>query len=855
MSLSTTGPVRAGRSLALALLALALGIAGFFPPQSAHAATTLKELPPLPLTAVTAPGSVTGTGPLGEPLIYWVSSGTEAIFTVTDARTGARVRTIPMPKAGGSWTLTRHADGDIYIGTYGSGRLFRYSPGSDHLADLGVMVPGETFIWSTTSDGTGTIYGGTGQVGGHVFSYTPATGAVRDYGAFGDVDNPIIQRGVAAGLGRIWVGSGPVPRLTEIDAATGERTEIPLPDLGGQSYLMDIDLRGELLFVRASTSGSPQPMHVFDLRTRTWVDTIDAAAGLRVSQTSPDGRSTYFVRNQTLHRYDLGSRTWEATPFTGLSDARAFGWLDLQDPAWPGMTLVSTSYQGRVWRYNPTTGRGDTLVADVAGAPANIRAMAEGPDRRIYFGAYLAGGLASYDPRTHTTRLEAHIPQAESITSHEGAVYAGTYPRAEVWRFEPGRPVVAGENPRVVLDLYDEGQSRPWALASAGHHLAVGTVPHNGATGGLLALLDTTTGEHWSVEVAGGQSVVGLIHRNGIVYGTTSAFGGSGAPRPAVMNGHVFAYDIAQRRMLWTVNPVPGEGALGQLAFDKQGKLWTGGPMTLHRLDPATGNLEDSHSYGSYPWGSVEYLWVAQRLWIDPYTDRINVTTQGAAYSVDPATFERTRDFRPASDSITTNEGHHYTARDAKAWQWQTHEAHSARADILGTPRLGAPVRVALSGFGPHEPVTLRLRPSAQPLADVVVDDTGSAVVEIRIPLATPLGAGAIEVERPLTRGIVRTALDVGREHCDRVVTRSSAQVRVATGTVVCITDADVRGGVRVAAGGQVFVRTSTVAGGISAAGADAVWVTGSRIRGDVVLSGVRDHLLADNRITGEVVR
>lgn len=836
-------------------MAVLVGLASVAAPLTAHAATTVTQLPSLPLTSVTAPGSVTGTGPNGEPTIYWMSSGNPAIFAGTHARTGEVLVSMPVPTAQGSWTLTRHKSGDIYIGSYGEGRLFRYVPGATALEDLGEMAPGETFIWSTTQDENGVIYAGTGQFGGHVVSYDPATGAKRDYGTWGDNDRPIIQRGIAAGLGRIWVGSGPTPQLTEIDIATGARTNIPLPDIQGQNYVMDLDLRGELLFMRASTSGSPMPLHVYDVKAGKWIESIDNAAGLRVSETSPDGRYIYFVRNNTLHRYDLEQRTWEATSFSGMGDMRAFGWLDLQDPAWPGMTLVGAKHTGAVWRWNPTTGKGDSYMSDVPGAPANLRSATEGPDGRIYFGSYLGGGLASYDPRTNATEFIYRIPQAESMTSHDGAVYAGGYPRAEVWQYRPDQPTVAGQNPKVVLNLYDQGQSRIWAMASAGRYLAVGTVPHNGATGGLLALVDPRTGENWTVKVAGGQSVVGLVHRDGILYGTTSAFGGSGAPRPTDMNSHVFAYDIEKRTMLWMINPKQGEGALGELAFDKAGNLWTAGPTSVHKLDPATGALLATRTYEPFPWNTVEYVWVGSHLWTDPQTDKLMVTAQGAAYEVDPLTLERTRVFRPVSVAFTTNSGVNYALRDIRAWQWTTHAPVAASLTVEPTVRLGASTTIKVEGLGANEPVTLRLRPSGDLLANVVADAQGRVSYTHTVPLAASLGAGAVEVERPLTRGILRKTWTTAEQACTRTITGSAKGVVVRSGEVVCVRDADVRGGITVLAGGQLFLENSSVRGEVNASGADAVVITGSSVRGSIILTGVRDSLVKDSTATGRIIR
>lgn len=822
-------------------------------PTTARADQVVDPLPPIPLDSVTAPGSTTATGPDGQPRLYWVSSGNQAILTITHARTGEQIKRFPLPNAGGAWAVDALPNGDVYIGSYGSGRLFRYVLATDSVEDLGQMIPGETFIWSLTHDENGVVFGGTGQNGGHIFSYDPATGVKRDYGPFGNPDVPVLVRAVAAGGGKIYLGTSPSPSLHTIDIATGERTQLPLPDTGGQLAVNDLDLRGGLLFVRVSTSGSPQPLHVYDIAAGSYIETIPGVHGLRMSKVAPDGRTVYFVKDRTLHSYDLQTRTWQATGLTGISDVRAFGFLDLQHPDWPGQTLIGSDYLGGYFLYSPADGRSVRMSADVAGAPANLRSMTEGPDGRIYFSSYLGGDLAAYDPATDTMTRIAETPQAESLASHDGAVWMGTYPRAEILRYDPTQPVKAGVNPSIELSLYDQGQSRPWALESAGKYLAIGTVPHNGATGGALAILDTTTGEHWIEKVAGGQSVVGLAYRDGVLYGTTSAYGGSGAPRPSETEGVLFAYDIEKRAMLWQIEPHQGERAFGEIAFDKEGDLWIASPTMVFEVDPDTRSVVSSRSYGAYPWESVEYVWVASNLWVDPYDDQVYVSTQGAIWRVNPATMDRARVFRPSSYALMASNGFAYVGRDTSAWAWRPDDRPAVDVQ-LSTAERGRDLTVTVAGLGPNEPVALWTRPGAVSHGEVRADADGVARASIPVPLDAPLGEAVVEVVRPLTGSIVRSEYDVVDVVCDRSVTGAVRDgIRVDTGTT-CVTGAQVRGGITVAPGAAVVVRDTEVRGGITADGARIVSVTGSSTTGGVSLVGTRGAVLvADSTIRGGV--
>jgi hypothetical protein len=314
-----------------------------------------------------------------------------------------------------------------------------------------------------------------------------------------------------------------------------------------------------------------------------------------------------------------------------------------------------------------------------------------------------------------------------------------------------------------VVDLYDEGQSRPWALVSAGRYVAVGTVPHNGATGGLLALVDPDTGRYWTERIAGGHSVVGLAYRRGVLYGATSVYGGAGAPRPTATDAVVFAYDVRRKRMLWQVTPRPGEGAFGEVAFDKDGHLWGAGPTSVFELDPRDGSTLAERLYADYPWSTVEYAWVASRVWVDPFDDQVYVTAQAATYRIDPETLERARVFRPASYAITANDGSAYVGRDLRVWRWQVDDARPSVDIALSSTRVrpGERLEVTVSGLGPGEPVELWLRPHDRRVAGARASADGVVTVRLRVPPSPRGRAAAVEVARPMTRGIVRAPFEI----------------------------------------------------------------------------------------------
>lgn len=821
---------------------------------------TFDEISPLPLDAVTAPGSSTGTGPNGEPYLYFVSSGSPAVLSVVDVGDGSRVDEHPLPGASGSWMVETAPDGTVYVGSYGEGRLYRYFPAEQRVEDLGTPVAGETFIWALVVATDGTVYGGTGQQGAHVFSYDPDTGETRDYGALADdPSQPLVTHGIAVDEDTIYAGTGAVPRLFKIDIDSGERTELTVPEpVAELKYVYDMDLRGDLLFLRASPDGAPQPLHVYDTATGEWIQQIDGAHGLSLSAIAPDGHSVYFVKDRTLYVYDLTERSYEPTELTDISDVRGIGFLDLSDPDWPGQTLVGADYKGGYWLYSPQTGESDKRVADAYPAPAPIRSITEGPDGKVYAGAYLAGGLASYDPLTGEKRAFGdEVGQAEGMTTHAGKLYVGTYPGGDIWSYDPDRPDEPGVNPVRVLSLKAEHhQSRPYAMASAGRYLAIGTVAENGRAGGGLTLYDPETGEYWFDDVVPGHSVVGLAFHDGVLYGTTSVYGGVGGPDPTDSDAVVFAYDVEAREKVWEMVPMPGEGALGQITFDAAGKLWSHSPASVFRVDVDSRTVEDSRTYIDYPWDSIAYAHVGARLWLDPYDGDLYVVSQAKMYRIDTETLDRVRYFQPASHGFLHNNGNVYLARDTLAWEYTPNERPHAQLSVTADDVAGGQEQtVTVTGLGAGEPVEVWLRPDARLLASLTADADGTVEYTYVVDDATDeVRDEQVEVRRVGTRGLLHGEYTVSPVTCTETISGvHNGIINVATGTT-CLDDAEVRGNIVVADDAALVVTDSTVNGTVTATGASRVDVTTTSVRGAVAIDATSGPVrLRESTVNGSV--
>jgi hypothetical protein len=224
----------------------------------------------------------------------------------------------------------------------------------------------------------------------------------------------------------------------------------------------------------------------------------------------------------------------------------------------------------------------------------------------------------------------------------------------------------------------------------------------------------------------------------------------------------VFAYDVENRELLWQIVPVPGEGAIGEIAFDNRGTLWSHTTVTSFSLDTDTHEVTNVRNYQDYPWGDVDHAWVAARLWIDPYDGLLHAITQGSMYKIDRTTLDRARWFRPASFGFLHNNGNIYLARDPKVWEYtpsvRPTAAVSVEADEVAPC---AKVAAELSGFGPGELVETWLRPTAAYLESIHAKTGGDLSYQFTVPGDAPAGANRLEVKRVLTGRTVTAEFDV----------------------------------------------------------------------------------------------
>ncbi|MDF2707441.1 MAG: hypothetical protein K0R62_3093 [Nonomuraea muscovyensis] len=613
----------------------------------------------LPLTGATTAGTALDASHPQGPRIYSVTSSASgpALLGIRDARDGHLIGERPLPLALGSWAVTVAPDHSVYVGSYNAtagamGRLFRYTPSTDQVSELGIPISTESFVWTVAASPDGSaVYGGTSPTG-KLFRYDTATGKFTDLGV--PVAGDQFVRDLAVGEdGTVYAGVGARSMKVAVLSPDGTVERVIDPPIEGNGYAYDVDVSGHYLLVRFGTSTGANPMGVYDLRESKWTDIVADVDSLTVGGGRL-GHDLYLFQHDELVKYDLRTKKITRLGFTeyGEGAARPLGWL--------GNVLVGTSSTGRIWHFDRKSGRGRLLDSTLTLQPVAIRSLGTGPDGRVYAGGFFTGGLAAYDPATGEAQNWPNVGQSEGIVTHKGKLYLGVYPGARIYEWD-------GSAPRLLLNLGGQEQDRPFAMISAGDWLAFGTVPKAGTHGGALGLLDPATGR--SVirrDIIPGHSVIGLAYRDGVVYGATSAFGGTSTPAGEAV---AFAYDIATDSLKWQSTPVPGDLALGSIAFDDAGRLWGLTPDTLFELDPVTGQTVRSVKHQTYPWSSATQVWLDTNLVF--HKGFLWGKVQGKAYRIDPGTMALALIARPISNLLLGPDGHLYLSRFEKFYTYR----------------------------------------------------------------------------------------------------------------------------------------------------------------------------------------
>ena len=515
-----------------------------------------------------------------------------------DTRTS---KTYRAPRDSGAWGSIAASDGCIYLGTYGTGTLYKFDPQKEEIEDLGTGIPGETYIWDFAEDDYGNIYGGT-YGNGKLMKYNLKTGEKTDLGRFHD-SLPYCRKIYKHKNGKIICSMGTNPLGIGIyDPITGEKKFVPYPNENASGFI-------DIFF---DEEGDLYAKYENDL---------------------------YIIEND--------------------------GFVSTEKIATPANKLVfeDGSKVLKVSSGNLTLEKADGTVEEIEytydSAGAEIFMLHKGPDDKIYGSSVLPLKMFRYDPVTGDMENMGSPCTAGgeiySMVNADGRLFTASYGHAILSVYDPKRPWNFGydkeNNPREVHAFISHGQNRPkqMCVASDGN-IYIATTPVYGQVSGALCRLNPYTYEYkvWRGIVgddalqsvhsipgtpyicAGSTPETGLGRSNGERHDATLLLFDvekeevidrvepvsdgtviddlhfyDGLMYGLVSGGHLFAYDYVKRKVVM-VKKLPVNNIIWPgLHITKEGICYFAGNQTLFKLNLATEVIEKVETVPDWHLGFV----------------------------------------------------------------------------------------------------------------------------------------------------------------------------------------------------------------------------------------------------------
>ncbi|MDX2969410.1 hypothetical protein [Kribbella solani] len=550
-----------------------------------------------PVSSLTIMEGAVGRTPDGRDVVYAVPAGENARLNVVDLHSRQLLNTVALPGAAGAWAIVVVPNGDVYLGTYSNAHLYRYSPGTGTLTDLGQPIPGQSVIYGLTADPDGNVYAGT-YPNAHAFKYDTSNGQVTDYGSLDPVQQYARSTVYDPDHRKLFVGvSTPNARLLRIDVDTKMVEDITPPGTTAKDFI-DLDYAGGKVFANASSR-----LVVVDAVTGEQIKYTDATTGQQVmdypiaargvSAAGPGG--VYFTNNTlALIHYDLATNTvGPVSPPRTLSRGASIGYGWVTENGVPVLYGLAGNYSGGTFRYNPQDGTLAQWSSPFQYVPSPLmHALADPSTGKVFVNVYLNGTTAIYDPATGKSTTTTRQGQVEGWAwDGTGKMYVGIYPYGRLSLWDPKAPE-SPTNPKELFSLVDsDHQNRPVAVVPAGNRVYVGTTPSYGEYGGALTVYDVPTGSHTVYRnLVTDQTIASVLPTGNTVWAGSSIEGGQGTD-PKATEAHLINVDPSTGQVLTDVVPVPGAASIDELTTGPDGNIWGLADGIVFVADPATGDV------------------------------------------------------------------------------------------------------------------------------------------------------------------------------------------------------------------------------------------------------------------------
>lgn len=614
------------------------------------------------LGATMIQGSIFVTDDKRTELVYTVVRGEPAHLLAYNVKTKKLVLDTELPKADGVWDMAQASDGFLYI-PGANGSLFKHKIGSQHVEDLGIVLPGETYLWNLTAGKNGEVFGAT-YPGCRVFRYHPKDGFTDvGKGALVDGENYVRSLAYHKSTGLLYAGVGSHAHLIELNPSTGEKKELLPAKYQDREFVYSLEIvsakdgNDRLLALLTADKITL----VYNLKTKKVEQEINDMDMKSVSSSA--SKEVFYTSKTNLYSFDPIKAVSTAKQLAAnVGSANAFYWGKDQN-------IYFLTAMGNLVQYNPKTNKHNSTKLQIPPQPIPINAIMVGPDQKIWTGGYLAGGHATYDPTSHKNTKYLGLDQTEGMAVYGDQIYFGIYPKGQFYAYNTKQGWnVAKNNPRKLGEI--EGQSRAFAVLSLPEKQKIffGTIPEYGKLGGALVVYDVAKDEliaHGNI--IPNQAIASLINDKDLVIGGTTVSGGLGI-KATTKEAVLFGWDIAKNAKTFSLVPVPGAAAISRL-INVNGDIWGIADGNLFVFNVAKQKIISIKKLYDYPpLGS--HIWRSAFLVKHP-NGQIYGTDNNLLFKIDPATQHYTEIAKDAALLVVDEKGTLYFKRKTELWSYR----------------------------------------------------------------------------------------------------------------------------------------------------------------------------------------
>ncbi len=494
-------------------------------------------------------------------IIQTTAQEKEGIAALFSPSTGA-TEYILMPGADGARAVSV-IDGEVFIGTYLDGQIFRWKPGMEKPIQIPLPKQGDErmeFVFSVEKASDGNVYIGTWPEGA-LLRMDPATNNIVNLGPLTD-DPPreYYLRHINAQFdGRLFLSFGTEVSLKEYNLATGAVREFLPEKYRDRSWVSHTVRFRDMLVAYVE---SPATLLFLDADSGELLRAKEVTQG----RVWPHNRTSIIAHNDLLYFGTIEDDGLHSYNF----DTDKFTFIDhMGHPI--GVTgdghLFTRTRLGHFSVFDLNSGEYSVRrQAHFHGSGMLVHAMAEGPGNTVVGGTYINQGYFAYSPDSsmYSPGRSVEFPgQIDALVTHDEKIFVGHYTKARFSVYDPKRSWNPGpdtnNNPQIIGTAGELQDRVPHGTVGPDGNLYFATKPAYGKLGGAIVMLNPQSNELTTFrDVVQDQSIYALVSDDErYLWGSTSVRGGLGS-RPSARSSRLFVWDTANQNKTKEFTPVEG---------------------------------------------------------------------------------------------------------------------------------------------------------------------------------------------------------------------------------------------------------------------------------------------------------